>query len=250
MKPLRSVLADNPGPFTHEGTRTHILGRRRVAIVDPGPDLPEHVRAVAGEVVEAERVTVLLTHGHRDHAGAVESLRRLVPHAEVAGSGHSAARPLLEGETVDTDAGPLITRTTPGHTADHLVFHWPAGRALFAGDMVLGVGDTTWVAEYPGCVSDWLASLARLEALPLDTVHPAHGPDVHDPPALWARYRAHREGRITRVREALGAAPGASLEELLDRVYGDTVPAGLRGAALESLKALVEYVESRPGGNP
>ena len=250
MNPLRSVLADNPGPFTHEGTRTHILGRRRVAIVDPGPDLTEHVRTVTREVAEAEHVTVLLTHGHRDHAGAVDALLKAIPHAEVAGAGHPAARVLVDGTGVETDAGQLVALETPGHTPDHLVFHWPAGRALFAGDMVLGVGDTTWVAEYPGCVADWLASLARLEALALDRIHPAHGPDVHDPATLWARYRAHREARIARVREAIGMAPGATPEELLESVYGDTVPVGLRGAALESLRALVEYVETHPEGSP
>jgi len=221
-----------------------------VAIIDPGPDLEEHVRALARAVAGAERVTLALTHGHRDHAGAVDSLLRALPDAEAVGSGHAAARPLRDGEAVETDAGPVLALATPGHTRDHLAFHWPAARALFAGDMVLGVGDTTWVAEYPGCVADWLASLARLEVLPLATVHPAHGPDAHDPSTLWARYRAHREGRIASVRDAMGAAPGATLDELLERVYGDTVPAALRSAALESLRALVEYVESRPARSP
>lgn len=246
MTPLRSILAANPGPFTLEGTRTHILGRRSVAVVDPGPDLPAHVAALASALAGADRVTILLTHGHRDHAGAVDSLLREIPSTEVAGSGHPAARPLGDGDAVETDAGVLRALATPGHTRDHLCFHWPAGRGLFAGDMVLGAGETTWVAEYPGCVADWLGSLSRLEELPLDRVFPAHGPDVHDPGALWRRYRTHRESRIARVRSALREHPGLEGDALLDRVYGDTVQAGLRGAARASLEALVDHVRSNP----
>lgn len=246
MTPLRSILAANPGPFTLEGTRTHILGRHRVAVVDPGPDLPEHVRAVASAVAGAERVTILLTHGHADHAGAVESLLRELPGAEVAGSGHPAARPLSEGDRIGTDAGSVRVIATPGHTPDHLCFQWEEGRALFAGDMILGSGDTTWVAEYPGCVADWLRSLTRLEALPLDRVHPAHGPDLDDPGSAWRRFRAHRESRIAAVRRALSEDPGVAGDDLLDRIYGSGVPTGLRGAARRSLEALVDHVRAHP----
>ena len=35
---VRRVVADNPGPFTFKGTLTYILGRGKVAIIDPGPD--------------------------------------------------------------------------------------------------------------------------------------------------------------------------------------------------------------------
>lgn len=250
MNPLRSLLADNPGPFTQEGTRTYILGHRRVAVVDPGPDLSDHVRAVVRSVEEAEEVTVLLTHGHRDHAGAVDALLEALPGASVVGSGHAAARPLADGEVVETDGGLLVAVATPGHTRDHLAFHWPRARALFAGDMVLGEGDTTWVAEYPGCVADWLASLGRLEEMGLERIHPAHGPDAEDPAALFRRFRAHREARIAAVREALEGRPGASLDAVLKQVYGDLIPPDLLGAARESLQALVEYVEAHPEGLP
>jgi glyoxylase-like metal-dependent hydrolase (beta-lactamase superfamily II) len=250
VNPLRSLLADNPGPFTHEGTRTYILGHREVAIVDPGPDLSDHVRAVVRLVDTAERVTVVLTHGHGDHAGAVDSLMVALPQASVVGAGHRAARPLSHGDRVPTDVGDLEAIHTPGHTRDHLAFHWLEGRALFAGDMVLGVGDTTWVAEYPGCVADYLESLSRLEALPLERVHPAHGPDQSDPVALWRRYRSHREGRIVAVRRVLSREPGAGATAILERVYGDTVPAGLVGAAVASVAALAEYVRTHPGGSP
>ena len=250
MSPLRSLLADNPGPFTHEGTRTYIRGRRQVVVIDPGPDLPAHVDAVVRTVAHADRVTLALTHGHGDHAGGLETLLDALPAAEVAGAGHRLARPLSDGDTLESDAGSLIALHTPGHTRDHLAFHWPEASSLFAGDMVLGVGDTTWVAEYSGCVADYLASLTRLEGLPLERVYPAHGPDQSDPPSLWARYRAHREQRIEQVRDALAEDPDAPLGAILERVYGEAVPPNLRGAAERSLQALVDHVTAHPAARP
>ena len=41
---VRRVMANNPGPFTFKGTVSYILGRGKVAIVDPGPDDPAHRR--------------------------------------------------------------------------------------------------------------------------------------------------------------------------------------------------------------
>src|SRR6185436_10700208 len=64
---VRRIVADNPGPFTFKGTLTYILGRGKVAIVDPGPDDPDHVQAVL-DAVRGETVThIFVTHTHRDH---------------------------------------------------------------------------------------------------------------------------------------------------------------------------------------
>ena len=37
---IRRVLVNNPGPFTFTGTLSYIVGRGKVAIVDPGPNDP------------------------------------------------------------------------------------------------------------------------------------------------------------------------------------------------------------------
>jgi glyoxylase-like metal-dependent hydrolase (beta-lactamase superfamily II) len=215
-------------------------------VIDPGPDLPRHVRAVVHALEGAERIHLLLTHGHADHAGAVESMMALLPDAMVIGPGHPASRPADAGEEVHTDAGSLSAFPTPGHTRDHVAWLWPETSTLFVGDLVLGRGDTTWVGEYPGCVADYLDSLNRVEALAPDRLLPAHGAEVLDPPGVLAAYRAHRRERIAQVRRARAARPGATASELLADIYGDGLPEALERAARASLEALVEYVEDHP----
>jgi len=220
-----------------------------MVVIDPGPDMDSHVRALASRVTAAERVTILLTHGHRDHAEAASALADLTG-ATIEGPGglgeygvERVDRLLRDGDVVDTDDGPLQAVHTPGHTPEHLCFHWLGRDALFAGDLVLGEGDTTWVAEYPGCVADYLDSMARMRTLELSVIYPAHGPPLTDPVATWDRFEGHRRARIEQVRAALDRAPGADLDELLDRVYGDRLPSAMRGAAGQSLSALVDFVK-------
>ena len=44
LSPLvRRVIAGNPGPFTFHGTGTYIVGRGKVAVIDPGPADSAHI---------------------------------------------------------------------------------------------------------------------------------------------------------------------------------------------------------------
>ena len=47
MPGIRRVMADNPGPFTFKGTMSYIVGRGKVAIVDPGSGRRAPYRRVA-----------------------------------------------------------------------------------------------------------------------------------------------------------------------------------------------------------
>ncbi|MBT8487517.1 MAG: MBL fold metallo-hydrolase [Gemmatimonadetes bacterium] len=221
------------------------MGRRRIAIIDPGPDVDSHVRALASLGARADSVTLLLTHGHDDHVAAAPRLAAELD-AEVFGPKglEGLTSPLDEGDSVATDAGVLVALHTPGHTREHLAFHWLERRAAFVGDHLLGRGDTTWVAEYPGCVQDYLDSLARLDSLDVDVLYPAHGPPLEDPREAVARFRHHRLERIDQVRRARASHPEADSERLVDIVYGGTVPASMHGAARKSLEAVLDHLDA------
>ena len=242
MKP-RCIKADNPGVFTLDGTRTYLVGRHRIAIIDPGPDVESHVRALVREVAGAEKIWILLTHGHADHAGCGAHLAGLLD-AEIVGVGLDSARGLSPGEAIHTDAGRLTMLDTPGHSREHVTFHWIEARAAFPGDLVLGMGDTTWVGEYPGCVAHYLDSLARLRALECEALYPAHGPPIDDPPGTLDAYEAHRRDRIRQVGEALAARPNATVSEFVEVIYGAALPDQLQGAAEKSIAAALDFLAS------
>jgi len=236
------IVANNPGPFTLSGTRTFFVGSRRLAVIDPGPDGDrEHVEALAERMGHADESTILLSHGHADHSGAVEALVARTG-ALVRGVGHDAAVPLSDGDVVETDQGPLISVDTPGHAKPHLVFHWPEAKAAFVADLVLGSGDTTWVGEYEGCVADYFESLERVGRLGCRVLYPAHGSAIEDVADCLDRYRSHRLVRVEQVRDVLTAEPNADLDHVYSVVYGDTVPDGFKRAAEMSLEALLDYV--------
>lgn len=238
----RVVRADNPGPFTLDGTRTFLVGRDEVAVVDPGPDVEPHVRALVASVGSASRVSILVTHHHADHAGGAVALAgALGPRGHLMGALPGAA-PLLEGDRVSTDEGDLQVLETHGHARPHLSFLHGASGTLFCGDLLLGHGDTTWVGEYPGAVTDYLASLGRLRGIGLRRILPAHGPPLEDPEQALARFEEHRIGRIRQVEEALASLPGGDPDALVDRVYGVTLPPGLRDAARLSIRATLHHL--------
>jgi glyoxylase-like metal-dependent hydrolase (beta-lactamase superfamily II) len=248
------VRADNAGLFTLDGTRTHLVGRDRVAVLDPGPEDRRQLGRLLEAAGSASRVDILLTHGHADHAAGAPSLagelRRRDVEVRLRGAAPEAEETLSDGERVQTDQGILRAVRTPGHAPEHLAFFWEETRILFAGDLVLGEGSTAWVGAYPGCVADYLASLDRIEALQPRRILPAHGPPLDDPPRDLARFREHRLRRVEQVRRLAVKRGEADVGRIVDEVYGPRLPDALRPAARWSVLALLDHLDVRPFPSP
>jgi len=238
----RVVKAGNRGPFTLDGTRSFLVGRKRAVVIDPGPNEEEHVRALSRALAGAVEVRILLTHGHGDHAGGAEPLARALG-APVLGPSSAGVLPLAEGDVIPTDEGDLVVLSTPGHTRDHLAFSWARAKALFVGDLVLGRGATTWLGEYPGCVADYLATLDRIEALDPAIIYPAHGPPLRAPRRTLDAFRTHRVERLRRVGEILRETPEIPVEEMVRAVYGEALPPRLVKAAHSSIEVMLFHLE-------
>jgi len=242
-RPIVGVRADNPGPLTLEGTNTWIVGRGPAWLVDPGPDLEPHVRAVA-EQIEARGGLggIALTHDHPDHAGAVGAIRRRFPDAPLAAARGEVDLVLSEGSRF----GPLEALAAPGHAPDHLIFL--AGSAALTGDAVLGQG-SVFIAPDPGALRGYLDALVRLRERCPEVLLPGHGPVVLDPDARLHDCIAHRLERERLLLRAL-AAGARTPEEMLDAAWAD-VPPQLRSAARVTLVAHLDKLadEGRlPGG--
>ena len=242
---MRFLNAGNSGAFTLDGTRTYIVGSTTVAVIDPGPNAPEHISALVSEVAGAESVSILLTHRHGDHTAGAPALAEATGAPLLGPEGVEIVETVLRaGDAIPTDEGDLVVVPTPGHAPEHVAFHLPARRALFAGDHLLGQGDTTWVGEYDGCVAEYLDSLERIRGLDLDVVYPAHGPPIHDVAATIDRFEAHRRTRIEQVQAVLDARPHAEIAEVVTAVYGSNIPETMQRAVQTSMGALVHHVRT------
>src|SRR5688500_18951242 len=71
---VRRLLAGNPSPFTYSGTQTYIVGTSEVAVIDPGPDLADHIDAILAATAGQHVTAILCTHTHRDHSPASRPL--------------------------------------------------------------------------------------------------------------------------------------------------------------------------------
>jgi glyoxylase-like metal-dependent hydrolase (beta-lactamase superfamily II) len=232
------VLAPNPGPFTLEGTNTWVVGWDPCAVIDPGPDEPEHVRAVARAAGRIE--AILVTHGHPDHApGAVQL-------AEEAGAPVYAMHPqpgqsrLRDDQEFPVGGATLRAVKTPGHAADHVVFSEEATGGLFTGDAVLGRG-TTIVNPPDGDLVAYLRSLDRMQELSPRTIYPGHGPTVFDGPGKLAEYAAHRAMRERQVLDAIKDGHGR-IEEMVPVIYAE-YPPELHGLAERQVLAQLFKLE-------
>ena len=235
---LRTVLAPNASPLTLDGTRTYIVGRERVAILDPGSDDPGHLDAVAAAVGDGVVTSILVTHQHPDHVAGSSALGERFD----APVRSLRARTLRDGQRIETDAGELVALATPGHTTDHVAFHWPAEDAVFCGDLMMGGHDTALVAPPEGRLGPYLASLARIRALAPSVIHPAHGPSFENPGQAMDRYFRHRALRQEQVLRALVGGIG-DYDGLLDAVYGPDLDPELRRPAMAALKAYLEHLQ-------
>ncbi|HEY0053404.1 MAG TPA: MBL fold metallo-hydrolase [Caulobacteraceae bacterium] len=260
---IERVVANNPGPFTFTGTGTYIVGRGEpgatVAVIDPGPPLDEHLRALLA-AVDGRRVShVLVTHTHRDHSPLARPFAEAVG-AEVVGCAapqpvesetvveegqdwdYRPDRVLGDGETVTGDGWTLATLATPGHAGNHLCFALKEEQALFSGDHVMG-WSTTVVAPPDGDMGAYMASLERIAARGFTTLWPTHGPPVTEVAPFLEAYRDHRLEREAQVLARL-AAGDTTIAQMVPTLYA-AVDRRLWPAASLSVLAHLEWLAAK-----
>ena len=87
---VRRVIARNPSKFTFTGTGTYIVAGASgdAAVIDPGPDLPEHREALVRAVDDLKVRAIVVTHCHSDHVGLAAWLREQTGAPTVAWKPH------------------------------------------------------------------------------------------------------------------------------------------------------------------
>jgi glyoxylase-like metal-dependent hydrolase (beta-lactamase superfamily II) len=255
---VRRLLAPNPSHFTFTGTQTYVVGAGEVAVIDPGPDDPAHVEALA-HALSGERVSaILVTHTHRDHSPASRPLAAATgapiigcapfaiaddgPRADAAFDfDYAPDLVLADGGRVAGDDWTLEAVATPGHTSNHLCFAYSEQSALFTGDHVMG-WSTTIVSPPDGDMAAYMASLERLLARDDAIYFPTHGPAIETPHDHVKALIAHRRGREAQIVGQLAAGEGR-IPAMVRALYTDIDPALHPAAARSVLAHLIDLRE-------
>jgi glyoxylase-like metal-dependent hydrolase (beta-lactamase superfamily II) len=259
---VRRVLCDNPSPFTFTGTVSYILGRDKVAIIDPGPDNEAHAAALL-EAVRGESVThILVTHTHRDHSPNTARIKQATGATVYAEGPHRASRPRYESEKHNPESGAdrdfrpdvavghgevvegagwrLEALATPGHTANHMAFAWPEQKITFVGDHVMG-WSTSIVAPPDGSMVDYMASLDRLTRREEDLYFSGHGPEIPQGPRYVRYLIRHRQAREASILHRLGKGE-ADIPTMVRAIYIGIDPRLMTAAGYSVLAHLEDLV--------
>ena len=259
---IRRVMANNAGPFTFTGTCTYIIGRAKVALIDPGPADPGHIGAILAAVRGETVQEIVVTHTHRDHSPAAAAIKsatgarivgcapyrpaRSLAHGEVnllEGANDIAYAPdviMSDGETI---AGPNFTLSavaTPGHTTNHVAFALAEEAALFSGDHVMA-WSTSIVAPPDGAMADYLRSLEKILAREERIYWPGHGGPVGDPPRFVRALLQHRRMREAAILARVQAGD-TRIETIVAQLYSGLDPRLTTAASLSVLAHLEDLV--------
>lgn len=236
------VRAPNPSPLTGTGTNSYLVGTEILSVIDPGPDLPEHLDALLQAIAGRPVAQIIVTHPHRDHSALAPHLAAVTgaevlafgtardgispamaalpcePTGEGLDIGFAPDRRLAEGSLVGPPGHPLRVLHTPGHLGSHICLAY--GNILFSGDHVMGWA-TSIVSPPEGDMGAYMASLRRLARRQWSLLLPGHGDPVTDPAARLSELVAHRERREAQILAALDQG-SASPADLTARIYHDT----------------------------
>lgn len=194
-------------PVTAFGQNCSILWNpdtHHAVVVDPGGDVSRIMAFIERHGLSVD--AIWLTHGHLDHAGGADALRKVLSHRQetpvpvigpekgdaplLASIPEQAAlfgltglenvtpdRFVTHGEKLECLGHEFEVRHVPGHTPGHVIFYDPAARFALVGDTLFAgsVGRT----DLPYGNHEQLISSIRRELLPLGddvTILPGHGP--------------------------------------------------------------------------
>jgi ribonuclease/clavin/mitogillin len=233
-------------PATH--TNCYVVGGDEVVVIDPASPYDDE-QAVLDRVLETRNVReIWLTHLHRDHVSGANHLKK---QRGVKIAAHPITLRDLEGfvdvdrvfapderlELPGTPGWRLRVIHTPGHARGHVCIFEENSGSLITGDLMAGLG--TVVIDPPeGHMATYLASLKRMQQLPVSALFPAHGPvmaNAEQKIQVYIDHRLDRESKILAAWSAGHQGPAA----IVKAVYTDVAPA-LYGLAERSVLAHLE----------
>lgn len=258
---VRRVIANNPSGFTFRGTGTYVIGNGDVAVVDPGPMMPDHIEALKKSLA-GERVThILITHTHMDHSPAAAPLKDFWG-AKTYGFGpHGAGKieqgvQIEEGGDMDFEPDVIIRHGdvleggdwtvecvyTPGHTSNHMCFALKEEKALFTGDHVMG-WSTSVIGPPDGDMTQYMESLKLLLDRDDEIYWPTHGTCIEDVKTFVQAFIDHRLAREAQILDCLKQGYDR-IPDMVPVMYTETDPRMYGAAARSVLAAMIRMLDT------
>lgn len=253
ISPRVHIVPDNSVPAVPNVG--YVVGDRAVLVIDTGLGPPNGaaVYEVAKKLAGARALYLVTTHVHPEHdlgAQGFPATTRLIRSTnqvkDIAASGLRLANvfasrsaihaELLKGaefrtaditfeNSYDLDLGGVQAKLMAmgaNHTLGDTVVWIESDRVLFSGDVAMRAQPV--FASAQSSRRQWLASLARLEALKPAVIVPSHGP-TGDGTLFISGYRSYLEE--VRDRTEAEKRAGRSLEQTIEAVtatFGDRAP--------------------------
>lgn len=259
---IRRVVAKNPSAFTFTGTGTYILGKKRVAVIDPGPRDAAHIDAILAATQGEEISAILITHTHADHSPGAALLREHCDARTYGFGPHGAGKNtedqvvveeggdmdfvpdevVQHGDRVGTGDWEVECVYTPGHTSNHICYRLPKEKVLFTGDHVMG-WSTSVISPPDGDMASYMNSLDLLLQYEDSTYWPTHGPAITKPQQHVRAFIEHRQERESQIIDQLKQGHHR-IAEMVPHMYKQ-VDKRLHPAAARSVYAAILYMVER-----
>lgn len=209
--PIRRIVATHCHP-DHLGNAEWLAAHFGCTIaMTLGEFLAAHalINGNAGHA-QADTAALFARHGMTGEHLAALAARGNQYHRGVPEAPHSILR-LVDGDRIELGPWPWQVIAGYGHSPEHAALACAAAGLLIAGDMLLpriSTNVSVWPSEPDADpVARFLASLARFEALPGDTlVLPSHGRPFRGIAARVAALRSHHAERLAELHAVLVAA--------------------------------------------
>lgn len=229
MELVTKITAPNPGLFTGGGTNTYLIGREDLTLVDPGPNIPEHIDEIIRQA-NGKIKRILVTHTHTDHSPAALPLSKIldVPMYGRLVDGESSWEDesfipdivLNDKDVLETEEYTLEVIHTPGHASNHLCYLIKDIKCLLTGDHIMD-GSTVVIGPPDGNMTSYINSLEKLSNYEIECFAPGHGNYMFEPDKTIESIIRHRLTRESKVLRRLEEAGISNLDELTKLVYDD-----------------------------
>ena len=253
MDSIKKITAPNGGIFTGQGTNTYLVGQDDITLIDPGPNIQEHVENILLEG-DGKINRILVTHTHTDHSPAalpiskelnIPMYGRLVDgKSDWEDKSFVPDNVLSHGDTIETSEYSLEVIHTPGHASNHLCFYLTQTKCLFTGDHIMD-GSTVVIAPPDGNMAAYLSSLELLKNYDIENFAPGHGNFMDNPNKTIDSIIRHRLARESKVMRNIETNQNLTIDELLPIVYSDIHDSLYPIAKMSLLAHLIKLVSDK-----